>query len=295
MITEPGLYRLTDAVYHGDPVAGGSLSSTGLKKLLDSPAEFRQWADHGEDHKEEFDVGHGAHTLVLGTGPKLCRIEFDSYATKAAREARDAAYSRGETPLKREDFDRVHAMAEALRADPDAGPLLTGDPAFAETAAIWGDPETGQMCRAKWDWAIRTRDGRLIIVDYKTTAGRVDVDTLRKVIWDLRYNVSAAHYRRGAMTLGLGDDSTSFVLVFQSKRAPYLVTVGYVSARALLWGEVQARVAIDRYLSCTESGVWPKPAPGIVEFDIPDWADRQMEYLADRGFFDTANDREQAS
>jgi len=38
LITEPGVYALPADVYHADPVAGGSLSSSGAKKLLACPA-----------------------------------------------------------------------------------------------------------------------------------------------------------------------------------------------------------------------------------------------------------------
>ncbi|MBO0827768.1 MAG: hypothetical protein J2P24_08300 [Streptosporangiales bacterium] len=50
MITEPGVYNLPAAVYHADPVPGGSLSQSGAKKLLppSCPALYRYWADHPE-------------------------------------------------------------------------------------------------------------------------------------------------------------------------------------------------------------------------------------------------------
>jgi hypothetical protein len=41
-ITKPGIYPgVPDEVYHADPVEGGSLSSTGARKILDCPAKFK--------------------------------------------------------------------------------------------------------------------------------------------------------------------------------------------------------------------------------------------------------------
>jgi hypothetical protein len=288
-ITEPGLYEMDDEAYFADPVEGGSLSSTGLKRLLEAPAIFRHFEDNPQPHKRAFDVGHAAHAEVLGTGSEVVSVDFDTYNTKAAKEARDAAYAAGKVPLLAKEVAEVKAMVEVLRADPYAGPIFDGT-GVTEQVAIWADRETGQMCRAKWDYAKRTADGRLVIVDYKTTKGAVDRETLGKTLVNYGYHISAAHYRTGAMSLGLGDEATTFVLVFQQKEAPYLVTVGYVSARSLLWGEVLARAAIDRYRRAVAADYWPGYEDGIVEIDIPNWADFAYERAHEAGAYTTLED-----
>jgi len=37
VIRRPGLYDLPEHIYHADPVPGGSLSSTGARRLLGEP------------------------------------------------------------------------------------------------------------------------------------------------------------------------------------------------------------------------------------------------------------------
>src|SRR5690606_30614366 len=69
---EPGVYdNVPSEVYHSDPVPGGSLSSTGARKLAtECPAAFKHWLDNPEPSKKEFDFGTAAHKVVLGDGPE---------------------------------------------------------------------------------------------------------------------------------------------------------------------------------------------------------------------------------
>ena len=80
---------MDEATYHGDPVPGGSLSSTGARKLLppSCPALFRWQQDHPV-HKDVFDFGSAAHRLVLGAGPEIALLDYDNMRTKAAQEER---------------------------------------------------------------------------------------------------------------------------------------------------------------------------------------------------------------
>ena len=46
-ITEPGVYEMPAEEYHADPVEGGSLSSTGARRLLEmAPARWRYEQAH---------------------------------------------------------------------------------------------------------------------------------------------------------------------------------------------------------------------------------------------------------
>ncbi|MGH3990894.1 MAG: hypothetical protein ACRDSN_00345, partial [Pseudonocardiaceae bacterium] len=144
-IDSPGVYDLPAEVYHADPVAGGSLSSSGARRLLppSCPALFQHALTNGEVHRAVFDLGHAAHTLALGVGAPLAAIDADDWRTKAAREARDAAYAAGTVPLLRAEHEQVQAMAAALIEHPIAGALLRPGGGDAEQTLVWRDEETG--------------------------------------------------------------------------------------------------------------------------------------------------------
>ena len=117
IVTEPGVYTMDEADYHADPVPGGSLSCSGAKKLLASPARFAYDREHPPAPTRAMEMGSAvhAHELVLGTGAQIVVIDADNYRTKAAQEAAAAAREAGAVPLLTAEHDQVQAMAAALR------------------------------------------------------------------------------------------------------------------------------------------------------------------------------------
>ena len=112
-ITVPAglVYDMPDAEYH----ARTELSSTGARRILDSPARFR----YEQTHRVEsiaFDVGHAVHAKVLGLGMGIVEVHADSWRTKASQDARDAARAAGMTPLLSRDLVPIEAMVEAVLA-----------------------------------------------------------------------------------------------------------------------------------------------------------------------------------
>lgn len=270
----PGVYRMTAEQYHADPVPGGSLSSTGARKLLppSCPALFRYEQDHPPEAKRHFDVGTAAHKLVLGIGPEIVVIDADNYRTKAAQEARDEARENGAVPLLPGEFDEVAAMATALRDHPIASALLDPDRGLPEQNLIWQDRQTGVMRRARLDWLPENTRGRTIIPDYKTCVS-AEPDALAKSVHRFGYHQQADWYLTGAQELGLADDSAAFVFICQEKTAPYLVTVIELDSTAMRIGKARNRRALSIYQWCNETGTWPGYTDDIALLALPPWAE----------------------
>ena len=145
VITRPGVYDLSEHAYHADPVPEGSLSVSGAKRLLppSCPARFAWERRHERAERRVFDLGHAAHRLVLGAGAELMVVDAENWRTRAAQQARDAAYAAGTTPLLRHEYDAVQAMATALRDHPVAGRLFTAGRGRPEQSLFWQDEEHG--------------------------------------------------------------------------------------------------------------------------------------------------------
>ncbi len=173
-VTRPGVYQLEPEEYFADPVPDGSLSNSGVKKLLPpgSPARYRYDLDNKvAKTSDAFDLGHCVHKLVLGAGEEIAvrPAEFDSYRTKASQawlaEQREAR----RIPVTPEQYEQAKAMADALLADEYAGRLMR-QPGRAEMAMFWQDPATGVWRRILVDY-LPERPGpakSILIVDVKT-------------------------------------------------------------------------------------------------------------------------------
>lgn len=265
----PGIYPDVDEdVYHAHP----ALSASGAKKLLrpSCPAIFHHERAHGRAPKREYDIGHAAHALVLGTGSDLHVVGADSYRTKAAQQERDAAYSRGEVPLTPEEFDAAQEMAAALRAHPRYDELF-GE-GLPEQSIFWTDEETGVPCRARPDWLNPART-----VDYKTTASDPSPEACAKAIANFGYHIQEQFYRAGLVELDLIDPDADFVFVFQQKTPPYIVTVVDIDERGRQAGYERFRQALEIFRDCSEANVWPTYSTDIETVSLPSWALRRYD------------------
>ncbi|MFF7411577.1 PD-(D/E)XK nuclease-like domain-containing protein [Streptomyces lydicus] len=258
--------------YHADRT---SISSTGLRKLLapGCPAQFRHDRDNPPAPKREFDFGHATHQLVLGDGPEIDVLDFDNYLTKAAKTARDEARSMGIVPLLRHEYEQVEAMAEAIRQHPIAGPLFAPGSGIAERSIYWTDPETGIRCRVRPDW-LKELPGLTLCVDLKTCRD-ASPDGISKAIRDHGYHQQDPFYIDGIEAAGLAPDGCRFIFVFQSKTAPYLVTVRELDQQSRDIGRAKNQRALRTYADCMATDTWPDwtgPVTEIPQISLPTWA-----------------------
>ena len=276
VIDEPGLYpTVTAEQYHADPVAGGSLSSSGARRLLppSCPARFRYDQLHGQAPKAHYDLGHAAHRAVLGVGAGVHVIDAPDWRTKAAKEERDEARAAGHTPLLTHDAETVEAMAAAIRAHPVASAILTPGSGTPEATIVWQDQGTGIWCRAMIDWLPNGTAGRrLVVPDYKT-ANAADPETLSRAFHQHGYHQQDDWYTTAVESLGHPDPA--FVFVCQEKTAPYLVTVVELDTTAKQIGAVRNQWARSVYARCTETGHWPGYVDGVHLLSLPRWAELQ--------------------
>lgn len=267
--------------YHADKT---SISSSGLRALLNPgcPAQFKYDLDNPTAPKKEFDLGNAAHLLVLGEGPELTVIDYPDWRKKDAQDQRDAAYADGKVPLLTKDHDMVHAMAEAIRQHPIAGPLFTPGTGIAERSIYWTDPATGIRCRIRPDW-LKILPGLTLCVDFKT-AKDASPDGISKAIRDRAYHQQDAFYTDGVEAAGLADEGCRFIFVFQSKTAPYLVTVRELAQQDRDIGRARNHRALRIYAECTATDTWPDwtgPVADIPQISMPTWAvlNETEEYL----------------
>ena len=260
-ITSPGLYDLPAAVYHGDPVPGGSLSQSRAKVLLrEAGAALFKHRETAPEHKPAYDLGTAAHALALGKGAeRLVVVDADSWRTAAARAERAAAYAAGKTPILNRDMGVAEDMADALSRHKLAVETLTGQP---EVSMF--DQLDGLWLRGQVDVL-----GAEATADYKTTSD-ASAYGFSKQAWRFRYHLQAAWYRR--MRGWLTGEWLPYRIVAQESEAPYLVSVWEYDELAIRQGEADMDDAIAIYRRCIELDQWPGYPDEIQTLSPPDWA-----------------------
>lgn len=284
----PGVYDLTAEEYHADPVPGGSLSSTGARKLLppSCPRLFQHWLTEVGETRPAWEKGKAAHKLVLGAGPGLVAVTDDwgkdpnAWRTDKVKERLAEIREAGDVPLKQADYDDVHAMADAIREHPVATALLDPTQGRAEQTLIWRDERTGVMCRALVDFLRYTSAGRrFLLPDYKHTGAEYGAspEKLGRTIADFGYHVQLAWYLMGVRALGLADDTAEALLIVQEGRRPYLVTVSQPDPAAMRMGAIRCRQALDLYAECVANDRWPSYSDEVVLTELPSWETKELK------------------
>lgn len=261
------VYDMDDRTYH----ARTELSSTGVRKILDSPARFHYDQTHRRESRA-FDVGHAVHAKILGTGltvvayPDEHLTPSGNPSTKAATKAWEAEQrAAGFAPIAPTDLALVDAMAEAVLTHTGARKILER-PGQAEVSAFATDPDTGVPCRARFD---RLSDG--LIVDVKTTAGSASEAGFGRDAAKHGYPIQEAHYADVLAWICGMNDRVPMAFVVVEKRPPHLVAVHYSDEVTRVIARDLAAQARRTYADCAASGVWPGYGDEPLTTRMPGW------------------------
>jgi hypothetical protein len=260
--------RFVDGLPARDYHALPSLSSSGVKKLLRSPAHYLHERTRENAPTDAMRIGTAVHTLVLEperAGEVVAMPEFNmrTNAGKAAaiewleahpnRQAFDAA-----------TYDRIQRAADAVRAHPGAARLLTEG--TAERSVFWRDQAEGIDCRARFDW--HREDGG--IVDLKT-AKDASPAGFSRAIGAYGYHISAAHYCQGAEhVFGAFPRFWGFVVV--EPEPPFAVACYVLDEASIRAGMALCARAYRAFRQCVDSGAWPAYPSTIEPISAPRWA-----------------------
>lgn len=277
VIYEGIVHDLPDAEYHSRP----ELSSTGARRILDSPARF-QWEQAHRVESRAFDVGHAVHAKVLGVG--LTAVAYpDEHLTPSGNPSTKAATvvweseqrAAGLVPVSRADMAKVDAMAEAVLAH-SAARAIFERPGDAEVSAFATDPVTDVRVRARAD---RLDDTQL--VDLKTTAGSASAIGFGRDAAKHGYPVQEAHYADTFEWVTGERLPMTFVVV--EKRAPHLVAVHRLDDVTRIAARDLAARARAIYAECVATDTWPAYGDDVLTTQMPAWwfdlADDDMEEM----------------
>lgn len=247
-----------------------ALSSSGVRKLLQSPMHYRLFRDNPNPPTPQMQFGTAVHCGVLEPDTfadrvaRAPRVDKRTYAGKAEWSAFQADNA-GRLILSADDFGRALCCIDAVRAHPAARKLLDG--AEVEKSLFWIDGGYRVPCKARFDaW----QGG--IVVDLKTTTD-ASPDEFGRTIANFHYHAQAAMYCSGAEHV-LDRSPDAFVFVVVESEPPHAVACYQLPNAAILAGMHLVNRAQARYAEVLASGKWSGYAETIEVIELPRYAMR---------------------
>lgn len=221
-----------------------------------TPLHFKSRLEEPQERTEALIFGSATHKFILE--PESFADEYAiapegiDKRTKAGKEAwaEFLKQSAGKDVITTEQFQTILEMNKALKSNPEIVELLKGE---HETAFVWTDEETGEACKVKAD-CITTRDGKRIIVDYKTTQSCANGDFERSAK-KYGYKFQAGMYSEGIEQEYM--EACDFVFIAQEKAPPYAARIYYAEADWVKAGKKQFHDLLRLYHRCKEADNWP--------------------------------------
>lgn len=265
----PGIVDgMPNDVYH----QSSALSSSGIKKLLRSPAHYIVEREKSKPPTESMRIGTAIHTLVLEPHREHEVVEMPAFNARSSTEraARDAwlAEHAGAQAFDAETITRIRASVAAVRAHPAASALLSDG--VAERSGFWRDAAEGIECRLRMDFH-RTDGG---IVDLKSCQD-ASPEGAARAIGQFQYHVSAAHYWSGCEHL-FHASPAFWAFVFVETEPPFGVACYVLDAASLRAGMTLCARAYRSFRQCIESGRWPGYPETVESISAPRWALREV-------------------
>jgi len=260
-ITEPCYVTDMPAdVYHRQR----GVSNTGLKLMMRSPAHYKY-----QERKES------TRAMVLGSALHMACLEpdifYDTYhllrssENRMTSEYKTAKKEYGEEfVLVKPEIEKIEGMAKSLSMSAITE-YLYNDYCDKELSGFAIDPETGLMCRHRFDAII---DG--IAIDLKTTTDARKPAFSKKIL-DFGYHIQAAFYADQHRWI-TGDDIEKFIFAAIETSAPYAVKIYELDQESIEAGRKKYRQALGDYDECKKYNTWPAYDQEIETIGIPQWA-----------------------
>lgn len=270
--TEDGIFfDLPAAEYHVKRL--GEISSSGIKRLLRSPAHYKAWI-------EDADEATDSPALAFGRAFHCALLEPDVYAAsyavepdfgdcrfkenKAARDAWRSANA-GKELISASDEARIRAMIASVQAHPLAGRAIRDGQ--SEVTVRWTDADTGLPCKARADYFV---DGKMrYVLDVKTCED-ASPEVFAKAVHKYGYHIQHAHYAEGFRAVGL--PLANYLILAVEHKPPYAVAVYHIDAAAEQRGFELRHRAIEAAKRCTDTSIWPAYPTSITQLTLPSYA-----------------------
>lgn len=271
-----GWANISNEYYHSIKDAVGSSQ---LKKILESPLEYKYSLTAPREDKSYFDLGQAMHSVILEqkTDRFICGPLVSSKATKEWKDAKAAAAEQGKILLDIEQYESVMRGFDVFCQHPMAHKLVSYCQKI-EQSGFYKDEKSGLWCKFRPDgYCANDVDGDFIF-DYKT-AKAIDQRSIDNAIAAFGYHISAAHYIEGVKAL-TGREIKHYYLCFQKSHGSMDRVVKVLDEESIITGKALRDKALLMIADCQDKNYWPGLSEQIEGCGIAQWAhDKAGEFL----------------
>jgi hypothetical protein len=256
-----GLHEgLSNSGYHSDPAVG----STGLKRILVSPAHFRYPNPFNATRAKE--IGSAIHCRILESD----RWETDYKVVEC--DARTSALYKAackdfpkERVLTSAEYENVLGMQKGVMRNRHCRELIEA-PGRYELSLFTTDPITGVAVKVRYDKL--TDAGRPIDLKKCQRAGR---DDFSRTINNYGYHISAALYQ-DSWFWQYGEKLDDMRWIAVEEQSPHLAQRYKPDEDALMIGRALYREALEIYARCLDEDRWPGYDDDEEAIGLPNYA-----------------------
>ena len=271
------LHDLPNSQYHGTRAL---ISKSGLDVAARSLAHYAHYLTaipEDDGGSEALVIGSALHSLVLE--PMVFAREFvllpdfGDMRSSTNRTMRDKWLSNehpGKKPLKRDQWQMIHAMRESLFRNRRIRAILENGRPEVTCAAIC--PHTGLPLKIRMDWESEI-DG--VGLDLKSALDG-SPGGWRRAAANMRYHVQDAYYTNVAQLCSRDVRELSFAVI--EKEPPYVAGLYTLNPTARAAGEIAYMQQLAEIADACETGEFPGYGRGnVVELSLPQWAVAEAE------------------
>lgn len=259
----PSKIIMSSDEYHANPAIG----SSSLKKVLRSPAHYKEYKANPPTQTSSQRFGTAVHYAILEPDlfKKMVVIQ-PKFGGKGAHAARDhwLMENHDKIFISKDEREAIDGILLSVSKHPIASGLLAAG--FSEESYFWKDKKTGVACKCRPDYF---RVGA-IMADLKTT---IDASFLgfQREIAKWKYHLSGAFYVDGVFEVTL-EMIKAFVLIAIEPEPPYAVGTYYLDDGTLDAGRYEYGKALIAYDRCLQSGIYPAYSDDLLSMSLPSWA-----------------------
>ena len=252
--------EVTSGEYHRLP---DSVSCSGLKHLLRSPAHFQAYLQQPFDDKPN--LGTALHCAILE--PDVFESTYAFYNGDRRGKAFTAFEEEnpGKAILSKKEWDSVIGMRNAVMVYQDFPLWQALQSSKREMSVFWTDEETGVQCRVRFDSLLAP----FSIFDLKTTTDARPECFIKQAV-RLDYDLQAAMYTEAARRFT--GELLPFNFIGLETEAPHGIWLMPAGQSMIDNGWAKFRKALALYKRCKETGHWPGYSNAITTLELPRYA-----------------------
>jgi exodeoxyribonuclease VIII len=179
----------------------------------------------------------------------------------------------GKNLLDKDTFVAIQRTTEKFKSHPFSNIFLTEHK--TEGSMYWNDPETGELCRGRFDLSA-VSDGVHFLVDMKSTED-ASYEGFLKSVKKWRYHVQDAHYSDGHKILT--GHKPVFIFMCYEKKPPFEVGIHRLDDD---WKELGKRLRdedLAKFSKCKKENKWPGYPQIIQTLEFPNYLKPLLERL----------------